>query len=56
MIKFKSPIQNWKKGVEYCLLDIDGEGCYSHTTENFGKGRRYRRGKNRCKHCGYKVK
>ena len=50
-----SPVQNWSKAVEYCILDIDGKGCYSHIIGTFGKGRKYRRGKNRCKHCGYKI-
>ena len=54
-MRFKSPIQNWSKGVEYCITDIESKmGCGSHIL--FGKGRKYRRGKHRCKHCGYKTK
>ena len=54
MIKFSSLVQNWKFVFRYCLLDIDGQ-CPSHLISTFGKGRQYRRGKNRCKYCGYKI-
>jgi hypothetical protein len=56
VVNWQQLIQNWKQFSGYCVLDIDkNKPCLSHLVGSFGQGRRYRRGKNRCKHCGYRI-